>query len=269
MSENKNIKNYAIFGDPVEHSKSPQMHNSAFDYLQIDANYKKHHLQNSKILKDEFLKEYAGANITVPYKEEAFQQADEVVGIANEIQAVNTYINKNGKIIAYNTDAPGFLKAIECFGKLEKVLIIGAGGTAKAIAFALREQNIAVTIINRSDEKLEFFKEKGFYTYNWDNFRLDYFDLVVNATSAGLKDDDYPIKKGQLENIFLNCKYAFDCIYGKETPFLKLAKDEGLKTKDGEDMLLYQGVLAFEYFTDKKADDMVIKAMRKGLKGES
>ncbi len=270
MSEkkNKNMKNYAIFGDPVEHSKSPQMHNSAFNYLQIDANYKKHHLKDAKKLKNEFLKKYAGANITVPHKEEAFKQADEVIGIANEIQAVNTYINKDGKIIAYNTDAPGFLKAIECFGKLEKVLIIGAGGTAKAIALALKEQNIEITIVNRSDDKLKFFKEKGFITYNWNNFRLDHFDLVVNSTSAGLKDDTYPMNKGQLENIFLNSKYAFDCVYGKETPFLQLAKLEGLKTKDGEDMLLYQGVLAFEYFTDTKLDENTIETMRQALRGE-
>ena len=95
---------------------------------------------------------------------------------------------------------------------------------------------------------------------------LDRFDLVVNSTSAGLKDAEFPFDKRRLENIFYNAKYAFDCIYGKETPFLKLAKKEGLKVKDGEDMLLYQGVLAFKLFTGQEAGSSTIEAMRQGLK---
>ncbi|PHO11682.1 shikimate dehydrogenase [Malaciobacter marinus] len=271
MSENitNNTKAYAIFGNPVEHSKSPQMHNSAFEHLNIDAVYKKHHLKDGKKLKNEFLNNlYTGANITVPHKEQAFKQADEVIGIANEIEAVNTYIKKDDKVIAYNTDAPGFLKAIESFGDIKKVLVLGAGGTAKAIALALQQKNIEVTVVNRSDSKLDFFKQKNIKCFTWKDFRLDYFDLVVNSTSAGLKDDELPMSKPQLENVFLNSSYAFDCVYGKETPFLALAKKEGLKTKDGEDMLLFQGLLAFELFTNTKADNSVIEAMRKGLRGE-
>ncbi|RXJ86714.1 shikimate dehydrogenase [Arcobacter sp. CECT 8985] len=272
MSKN-NINNtqvYAIFGDPVEHSKSPQMHNSAFEFLNLDAVYKKHHLKDGKKLKEEFLNNlYAGANITVPHKEQAFKQADEVIGIANEIKAANTYIKKDNKVLAYNTDAPGFLKAIESFGNINKVLVIGAGGTAKAISLALKEKGIDVVVVNRSESKLEFFKEKDIKSYSWKDFRLDYFDLVVNSTSAGLKDDKLPMNKSQLENIFLNSSYAFDCIYGKETPFLALAKKEGLETKDGEDMLLFQGVLAFEYFTNTKIDSKTIEIMRKALKEEN
>lgn len=267
MSEN--MEKFAIFGDPVEHSKSPQMHNAAFKHNGISANYEKCHVKDGKKLKKVFLdNNYLGANITVPHKELAFAQADEVVGIAKEIGAVNTYIrNEDNKVIAYNTDAPGFLKAIESFGKIKKVLIIGAGGTAKAIALALKEEGKEVTVLNRSRNRLDFFKEHGIITYDWDSFRMDHFDLVVNSTSAGLKDAKYPCKKTQLENIFLNTTNAFDCIYGKETPFLKLAKEEGLATKDGEDMLLYQGVLAFEYFADLKANKSLIDIMRNALKG--
>lgn len=267
MSETKN--KFLIFGDPIEHSKSPQMQNSGFEHLGLNNFYEKYHLIDGKKLKEIFLKQNAqGANITVPHKENAYNQADEVVGIANEIKAVNTYIKKDGKIYAYNTDAPGFMKAIESFGKIKNVLIIGAGGTAKAISLALKEANINVTILNRSADRLDFFKKQGFKTHTWDNFQMNHFDLVVNSTSAGLKDEDYPIKKTTLESIFLNASYAFDCVYGKITPFLALAKEEGLKIKDGEDMLLYQGVLAFELFTDTKAYKSLIEAMRKGLKGE-
>jgi shikimate dehydrogenase len=134
------------------------------------------------------------------------------------------------------------------------------------LAFALQEQNVEVSVLNRSREKLDFFKQNGFITYTWDSFRLDHFDLVVNSTSAGLKDDSYPCNKTQLENIFMNSNNAFDCIYGKETPFIKLAKEEGLTVKDGEDMLLYQGILAFEYFTNSKADESLTQTMRKALK---
>lgn len=267
MSDNK--EKFLIFGDPIEHSKSPQMQNSGFEYLGLNCYYEKYHLIDGKKLKDIFKKQNAkGANITVPHKEQAYTQADEVIGIANKIKAVNTYIKKDDKILAYNTDAPGFMKAIEDFGKIKTVLLLGAGGTAKAISLALKEANIQVTILNRTANRLDFFKEHGFKTYTWDNFQMNHFDLVVNSTSAGLKDDDFPLKKTTLESIFLNAKYAFDCVYGKETPFLKLAKTEGLKVKDGEDMLLYQGVLAFELFTDTKADNSVLEAMRKGLRGE-
>lgn len=265
--KNNDKNKYVIFGDPVEHSKSPQMHNAAFDYLKNNSFYEKHQLVDGKNLKKEFLDNaYMGANITVPHKEEAFKQADEVIGIANDIEAVNTYIKKDDRIIAYNTDAPGFLKAIKSFKNVKKVLILGAGGTAKALACALKENNYDITVVNRSANKLQFFKDKDISCFDWKNFRLDHFDLVVNSTTAGLKDENYPIAKSKLENVFLNSKYAFDCIYGKETPFLRLAKLEGLETKDGEDMLLYQGVLAFEYFTETKADEELIKVMREGLK---
>ncbi|MCG8685700.1 MAG: shikimate dehydrogenase, partial [Desulfobacterales bacterium] len=86
----------------------------------------------------------------MPHKELAYKNADEVRGLANEIKAVNTYIKEDGKVIAYNTDAPGFLYAIESFGELKKVLILGAGGTAKAISLALQQSDIDVTVLNRS-----------------------------------------------------------------------------------------------------------------------
>ena len=263
-----NTKKFVIFGDPVEHSKSPQMQNAGFKNLNIDANYEKCHLTVGKLLKKTFLdKNIDGANITVPHKEEAFEQADEVVGLANKIGAVNTYVKQDDKVIAYNTDALGFMKAIEEFKNLKKVLLIGAGGTAKAIAVALTEANIKVTVLNRSKNRLDFFKELGCKTSTWQDFMLDSFDLVVNSTSAGLKDQEYPMDKKRLENIFLNSTYAFDCIYGKQTPFLTLALKEGLKAKDGEDMLLYQGVLALQLFTGVEATEDTVEAMRAGLKG--
>ena len=261
------MEKFVIFGNPVAHSKSPQMQNAGFKNLNYDAVYEKHQLIDGSTIKQTFLENsYEGANITVPHKEHAYANADEVRGLAKKIQAVNTYINENGKVIAYNTDAPGFLKAIESFKDVKSVLLLGAGGTAKAIALALQEENIDVTVLNRSEGKLEFFKKEGITSYSWDNFIPKDFDLVVNSTSAGLKDDYLPCDKELLIELFKTAKYAFDCVYGKVTPFLALARANGLEIKDGEDMLLYQGVLAFEYFTKQKVDDSVVEAMRDGLK---
>ena len=260
-------KEFVIFGNPVAHSKSPQMHNAGFKNIKYNGVYKKHLIEDGNTIKDIFLENnYEGANITVPHKEFAFENADEVRGLANEIKAVNTYINEDGKVIAYNTDAPGFLYAIESFGEVKSVLLLGAGGTAKAIALALQQSDIEVTVLNRSEGKLEFFKKHNIIATTWDKFESKPYDLIVNSTSAGLKDEYLPCPEEILNEVFKNAKYAFDCVYGKITPFLKLAQESGLETKDGEDMLLYQGVLAFEYFTKENANKDTIEAMRKALK---
>jgi len=265
MSDKKQL--FAIFGNPVEHSKSPQMQNAGFKYLKYNGEYIKHLVEDGKEIKNIFLNNgYKGANITVPHKEFAYANADEVRGLAQKIKAVNTYINEDGKVIAYNTDAPGFLKAIESFGTIKKILLLGAGGTAKAISLALQNSNIDVTVLNRSEGKLKFFKEHNIKCYSWENFQAEKYDLIVNSTSAGLKDENLPCKKEVLEPLLKQAKFAFDCVYGKITPFLALAKENGCEIKDGEDMLLFQGVLAFEYFTNTKADKNLVEAMRKGLK---
>lgn len=261
-------KKFAIFGDPVKHSKSPEMHNNAFNYIKYNAIYEKELLKDGTKLRDVFLqKGYSGANITVPHKEEAFKQADVIVGLAQRVKAVNTYVKKGSDIYAYNTDGPGFLAAIKDFCDVNHALIIGAGGTAKAIATALIEDGKEVTVLNRSETKLNYFKNLGCEAFSWDDFEIQKpFDLVVNATSAGLKDDYFPVDKDVLEEIFQNSEYAFDCIYGKNTPFIELAKKRNIIVKDGEDMLLYQGVLAFELFTNTTANEGVIACMKSALK---
>jgi len=258
---------FTIFGNPIKHSKSPNMQNGGLAHIGFDGEYNKTLLKDGNEIKNVFLKEgFKGANITVPHKENAFANADEVRGLAKKIGAVNTYINENGKVIAYNTDAPGFMKAIKEFGAIKKAIIIGAGGTAKAIAVAFKDAEIKTTVLNRSENRLGFFKELGCTTSSWDNFNCESYDLVVNSTSAGLSDDSYPAPLELLTPILKNGKFAIDCIYGKETPFLSEAKKHNLPSKDGEDMLLYQGVVAFEYFTNTKATEELIEAMRRGLK---
>ncbi len=261
------MKLFAIFGNPINHSKSPLMHNFAFKNLNYDGVYTRYLLENAKELKDKFFKlKLSGANVTVPFKEDAYLLADEVRGVANKIQAVNTLILEDNKLIGYNTDANGFLKAISEFENVKSVLILGAGGTAKAIATILKQEDFEVVILNRSSNRLEFFKAQNIEAYTWDEFKNDKFDLIVNTTTAGLNDEELPAPKEILDKLFKSAKYAFDAIY-KETAFLKLAKKNNLKVKNGFDMLLYQGVIAFDYFTnhqfsEKKITKYISKALR-------
>ncbi len=261
------FKLFAIFGDPVSHSISPLMHNYALKGLGIKGCYTRYRLTQPDNLKEKFLElKLNGVNVTVPHKEAAYLACDEVKGIAKEIKAVNTVINKNGKLIGYNTDAPGFFKSASSFGRVSNVLILGAGGTTKAIAAIYKENKIKTTILNRSKTRLEFFKKQGYETYTWDEFEPGFYDLVVNATSAGLSDRKLPAPKKLLESVFSRSRYAIDVIYNKNTPFLKMAAKYNLKTKDGSQMLLYQGVYAFDlFFNMEYSEKQILHFMKKAF----
>jgi shikimate dehydrogenase len=244
---------FAIFGNPVSHSKSPLMHNLAFKGLGYDACYTRYLLEDGNRLKETFLSlNIKGVNVTVPHKEAAFNACDELDSFAKKIGVVNTIIKKNEKLYGYNTDAPGFLKAILEFKDAKRVLFLGAGGTAQSTSTILRDEGYEVTLLNRSSSRLERYKKDGFTTYTYDSFTPKVYDLVINMTSAGLEDDSLPAPKEILDTIIPHAEACIDVIYGKETPFLKLAKSYQKPTKDGSDMLLYQGIIAFEHFTEYK-----------------
>lgn len=259
------MKKFAVFGNPISHSISPRLHNFSIKELNLDAFYGRILLDNALNLKSIFdLLNLDGANITLPFKEYAIQICSDIDETAKNIGSLNTLVKKNDCLYGYNTDAPGFLKAISEFDELKNVLIIGAGGTAKAISYALKSKNINVNIVNRSHSKAVNFKEFNFYT--WDNFIPKDYDLVINSTSAGLSDDSLPLPKNLLEKTLKNSKFAFDVIYGKTTPFLNLAQSLNLKCKDGLDMLIFQGVLALNLFYSNKLDEEKIeKAMKKAI----
>ena len=245
-------KLFTIFGNPVSHSKSPLMHNLSFKALNYNACYTRYNLEDGSKLRDKFFDlDISGANITVPHKEEAFKACDILDEFAQKVGAVNTIIRKDGKLYGYNTDAPGFLKAISQFKESKNVLFLGAGGTAQSTSIVLRDAGYTVTLLNRSAKRLEKYQKEGFKTYTFESFKEnETFDLVVNMTSAGLEDNSLPCPIEILEKVVPNAKACIDVIYGKDTPFLKFAKQYNRPTKDGSDMLLYQGVIAFEYFTN-------------------
>jgi len=227
------------------------MHNLAFQGLGYDACYTRHLLEDGTKLKETFFKlGLKGVNVTVPHKEAAFNACDELDPFAKKIGVVNTIVKREGKLYGYNTDAPGFLKAIGEFKDIKTVLFLGAGGTAQSTSSILRDEGYDVTLLNRSEGRLEKYKKAGFKTYTFENFISIKYDLVINMTSAGLEDENLPAPIEILNNVLPHTKACVDVIYGKETPFLKLAKQHNKPTKDGSDMLLYQGIIAFEHFTN-------------------
>jgi len=245
------MKNYLVVGNPIEHSLSPKLHNFWINKNNIDAIYNKERLDN-KDLKELILrikkKEVDGANITVPYKREIIPYLDKLSPAAESTQSVNTIYLNNNLIVGHNTDIDGFELAINDlkFNMInKKILILGAGGVVPSIIFALYKMKVSeITLSNRTKKKAEdlkiLFKELNII--NWGN--LSAFDVVINATSIGLNDNekidlDYSkIGKGKL---------FYDVIYNpNETNFLKMAKNLGNKVENGKKMFIYQAAAAFK-----------------------
>ena len=141
---------------------------------------------------------------------------------------------------------------------------MGAGGTALALAYVLKQKGVEVYIANRSKERFKDFL--AYPTYLYKNLQDFDFDLVINSTSAGLKDENLPCDRELLDRILPKAKFAFEVIYGRETPFYRLCKEYHLKIKDGLDMLLWQGVFAFELFFEiRDKREMIKNAMQQAL----
>ena len=265
------MKIFAVFGNPISHSISPRLHNAALGELGLsrEALYTRYELADGSRLISKFKElKLSGANVTVPHKEAALAQCDVADETAIKIGSVNTLVSRGGKIYGHNTDAPGFLRAIESFGQINSALVLGAGGTAKAVAYALKSCGVRVCVLNRSEGRLANFAEyENFSWANFAEFKGGKFDLVVNTTSAGLKDENLPAPAELLHPIFNEAKFAFDVIYGKKTPFLNLASTSGLAHKDGLEMLLFQAALALNLFFDDSLDEAKIEnAMQKALR---
>lgn len=242
------MKLFAVLGNPIAHSKSPLLHNYVFYKLGISARYTRFLLESGENLKATFLAlGLNGANITLPHKEVAFKACDEVRGIAREIEAVNTIALEDSRLIGYNTDAMGFYKNIEN-ERITSALILGAGGSARAIACVLRENNIKVSVSNRSEKGLDFFKARDFRVC--ENLKNEKFDIIINATSSSIKGE-LPLPREILADLFSGAKIAFDLMYGRECAFLSLAESANLRCMDGAKMLLYQAIVANAIFLGK------------------
>ena len=244
------MNKYLVIGNPIEHSLSPKLHNYWFRENNIEANYDRKKLDEKdikNIISDLKQEKINGINVTVPFKKAVIPFLDELSPEANHTQSVNTIYLQNGTTIGHNTDIAGFELAIK-YAKYDvagkNVFILGAGGVAPSIIYALKKMKaLKITLTNRTKEKAIKTKDlfKDIEIVDWGE-TID-FDMIINATSIGLKKED-----GLKFDYSANGpnKFFYDVIYNpKETIFLKRAKLFGNRTENGKMMFIYQAHQAF------------------------
>lgn len=267
-------KVFGLFGYPVEHTFSPMMHNAAFERLKMDACYLPFEVHPDR-LKDAVAGVSAlnirGVNVTVPHKERAIPFLDDLSQEARLIGAVNTIEVKEGRLVGHNTDARGFIRSLEEEAgfdvKGRNILILGAGGAGRAVAFGLAlagADHLGVHDVDAEKCRLlakDIMEKTGVHAAAIEPGDIPKFapeaDCVINATPLGLKPsdplplDDVYIKKGML---------VCDLVYNPpQTSLLSAAKARGARILSGLGMLLYQGVAAFEIWTGREAPVPVMK----------
>jgi len=271
---------YGIIGNPLNHSRSPLMHNAAFKALQVDAVYKLFPIKEEEL--DFFFEDLRkvnnpifGFNVTVPYKEKVVQYMDTLNSFAQLVQAVNTVvISKDRKLHGFNTDGSGFSTHLTELGfdpKGKRVSILGAGGTARSIISVLcliNERPEKILIYNRTFENakklIKDLSERMDVSHveavkAIDDLNLELADCLINTTSVGMKNNDQClIDEDSLHKDML----VYDVIYEpEETVLLKMAKAKGAKTANGLRMLLHQGILSFQHWGDCELNKKMIKIM--------
>ncbi|WP_316571940.1 shikimate dehydrogenase [Neobacillus sp. YIM B06451] len=274
-------KLFGVIGNPIGHSLSPHMHNDLFSLYGIDAHYHPFLVEKGRLAEAVTgLKAIgaAGFNVTIPYKTEIMPLLDWIDPLAKEIGAVNTVVNRDGKLAGYNTDGPGFLKSLEeGFPALvdPAILVIGAGGAARAIYFTLEKTRpAAIDICNRSLAKAQSLvgeSQTGVpssaLSIEEAAEKINEYTIIIQTTSVGMhpQTDVSPIGLDGLNKQ----AHAADIIYNpSETEFLKQARLRGVKTLNGLGMFVHQGALAFELWTGIKPDtDRMRKTVLKQLGG--
>jgi shikimate dehydrogenase len=274
MTVNGKTRVCAIIGDPVEHSLSPMMHNAAFKKLGLNLVYVAFTVTPTK-LKTALLGAKSlglrGLNVTMPHKNAVISHLDAVDSTAKAIGAVNTVLNNQGKLIGYNTDGRGAMIALQENGVYpaeKKMVLLGAGGAAKAIAYQAAQDVEELVILNRNPEKakklaeaLKSFGAKvkgGTLSSEVLKQELPTTDILVNATSAGMHPD---VDSSPVPSDLLHSNLSvMDIIYNPlATRLLKDAKSVGAKVVSGIEMLLYQGAVAFEIWTNCPAPVEVMR----------
>ena len=252
-------KHFAVIGNPIHHSLSPQIHRAFAKEAGL-------HIDYEAILSrlDEFkntihqliAQKVSGANVTLPFKKEAYELANQHSNHARIAEAVNTLEFKDDQIIGHNTDGIGLVRDLEqnlnINLKSKKILLIGAGGAAEGVIYSLLEKEPTELILtNRTIEKSHVIQNKMDVYPKSFNVNLNvieiaklphqYFDLIINATSASIINAEL----GMDHKVFHKSSLSYDMMYGKETPFIREAKSQGSKTSDGLGMLVEQAAEAF------------------------
>lgn len=245
-------KLYAVLGHPIGHSLSPAMHNRAFGFVNYSGVFFAVDTQDvGKSIQALRALDFGGAAVTMPHKETIIEHLDELVGVAKDIGAVNTVVHTNGKLLGYNTDSEGAVAALKFRTELKDktVLLLGAGGAARALAFGLKAENVKLIIANRDQEKGAMLAADTGATFIPLNAVLSMeYDIIINATSVGMYPniDEMPVPEG----IFKEHMVVMDIVYNPlRTKFLKTAKAKGCLPVDGVTMFIRQGGRQFELWT--------------------
>ena len=244
------MKKYFVIGNPINHSLSPKLHNYWLKENNIDGIYDKKKIEEKNlqtIISEVKEKKINGINVTVPFKKLVIPYLDKLSQEAEQTQSVNTIILNNDNLVGHNTDIAGFTKAIKNLNfniKGKKIFILGAGGVAPSIIFALNKMNVSKIIIsNRTKKKAEDLKSQFHNVEILDWGDIIDFDIIINATSLGLNKETINLD-------FSKCgsnKLFYDVIYNPvETNFLKEGKKLGNITENGKLMFIYQAAAAFE-----------------------
>lgn len=275
---------YAVIGNPIAHSKSPLIHGIFAKQTGQNISYEAilAPLDGFAATIERLRKEgYKGCNVTVPFK---FEAAKIINGVTREVMdaidagdnadAVNTLDFRNGKVVGYNTDGIGLVRDItqnrgfKIIGK--RILLMGAGGAAYGVLHPLLDEKPQELIIaNRTLEKAQEIEKKirgtaqfpvtSVSSSNYPDLLGKSFDLIINATSAGLTDSEIPLPP----DIFAPGALAYDMMYGRETPFMRFAREQGAQVADGLGMLVEQAAEAFYIWRGVRPDTApVIAALR-------
>ena len=263
---------YGVIGDPISHSLSPLMQNAGFQARKMDAVFLPFLVHDLK----DFLHAVGplgieGFSVTIPHKEAILRHLDDCDPMAAAIGAVNTVVVRGGgKLYGYNTDYVGVLRALERRIPLRgsRTLIFGAGGAARAVAFALAESGAVVCICARRMEQAKSLARLvGGEAVERTRLRQEFFDAIVNATPVGMypHSDRSPLRAEEL-----NCRLVFDLIYRpRSTKLLQIAAHRGIETVSGVEMFVAQGTAQWEIWTGERAPESAMRrAVLRALRNE-
>jgi len=262
------MKRLAVLGHPVAHSRSPAMQNAALAELGLDDwNY-----EAIDVAPDEFedrvremaAGEFVGANVTVPHKGAALSVADELSEVAREVGAANTLHFEEGRIQAYNTDAKGLLSLLPGPVEGKRALVLGAGGAARAVVWALVRSGASVDVWNRTALRSQHLCEDLGGAPVGEPTQGDY-DLIAHTTAVGLSGED-PFEELPLEaEGFRPEQLVVDLVYSdRPTALLEAARERGAETIDGLAILVAQGAASLRVWTGQ---DPPLEAMRRAVRG--
>lgn len=273
MALNSDTILFAVLGDPVAHSLGPVMHNTAFDETGYNGAYLAFRVKDiGKAVTGIKALGIKGASITIPHKLSVMDFLDELDDTAENIGAVNTLVNRDGVLTGYNSDGIGAVKALleKTAIKDKNVVILGAGGAARAIGFSVLAEGGRVTIINRSPDKGE--KLAGALGADFQPISaLSQIDchILINTTPVGMLPDidAMPVRKQDLDHTMV----VMDIVYNPlKTRLLRAAETIGCRIIDGVSMFVYQGAFQFELWTGMRAPvEVMKKAVLNALKAES